>query len=184
MDNIVGGPSIIIQRYHETGKTQIRGGHMCRKVVEFNANALYLWSLMQKMPLGTFVRRKETTQFATVQSHKYGIMATEWLDWEAKATGVYIQHQFNHREKAIEGYCHETHTIYQFQGCFWHGQRCPLNPSEVNTVNNKTKEELMEETQKTSSYIQGLDTILLACGNASGQTFGKPIQTWKNVCTS
>ncbi len=162
-DNTVGGPSIIFQRYHKADKTRIRGGKLCKKVVGFDANALYLWSLMQKMPTGTFVRRQESKKFAPLRSHRYGIMATEWLDWEAKSTGVYIQHQFNYKEKTVgsrdvrvDGYCQETHTVYQFQGCFWHGHNCMLNRNEVNSVNHKTREVLMEETLKTSSYIREL----------------------------
>ena len=59
-DNIVGGPAIIFHRYHEKGITKIRGGsELCRKIVGYDANALYLWALMQDMPTGWYVRRRE-----------------------------------------------------------------------------------------------------------------------------
>jgi hypothetical protein len=41
--NIVGGPSIIFHRYHEVNKTCIRGGKVCKNVLGYDANALYLW---------------------------------------------------------------------------------------------------------------------------------------------
>ena len=42
-DNIVGGPAIIFHRYHEKNVTRIRGGsELCRKIVGYDANALYL----------------------------------------------------------------------------------------------------------------------------------------------
>ena len=48
--NMVGGPSIIIHRYHEVGKTKIREKEMedrgkqaktCQKIVGYDGNALY-----------------------------------------------------------------------------------------------------------------------------------------------
>ncbi|KAJ8319270.1 hypothetical protein KUTeg_004361 [Tegillarca granosa] len=57
-DNIVGGPSIIFSRHQEAGKTKIRGGKPCQKIIGFDANALYLWAIDQEMPVGPFIRRK------------------------------------------------------------------------------------------------------------------------------
>ena len=67
--NVVGGPSIVFNRYHEADKTRIRGGDkMCKKIVGFDANALYLWALMEDMPTGHFTRRKAASQFKPVRS--------------------------------------------------------------------------------------------------------------------
>ena len=55
-DNIVGGPAILFHRYHEKGVTKIRGGReTCRKIEGYDANALYLWALMQDMPMRRMV---------------------------------------------------------------------------------------------------------------------------------
>ena len=52
-DSIVGGPSIIFNRYHEANKTYIRNGKkLCKKIIGYDANALYLWAISQKMPTG------------------------------------------------------------------------------------------------------------------------------------
>ena len=52
-DSIVGGPSIIFNRYHESGKTFIRNGEkICKKIIGYDANALYLWAIAQQMPTG------------------------------------------------------------------------------------------------------------------------------------
>ena len=52
-DSIVGGPSIIFNRYHEAGKTYIRNGNkQCKKIIGYDANALYLWAIAQEMPTG------------------------------------------------------------------------------------------------------------------------------------
>jgi hypothetical protein len=64
-DNNVCGPSIIFNRYHEKDKTNIRNVEMrkkgqepkpCKKIVGYDANALYLWAMMQPMPTGQYER--------------------------------------------------------------------------------------------------------------------------------
>ncbi len=52
-DSIVGGPAIIFNRYHEANKTRIRNGDkLCKKIIGYDANALYLWAIAQEMPSG------------------------------------------------------------------------------------------------------------------------------------
>ena len=54
-NSIVGGPSIVFNRYHEKNKTKLRDrkhGKVCKKVIGFDANALYLWALGLLMPTG------------------------------------------------------------------------------------------------------------------------------------
>ena len=68
-DNIVGGPAIIFHRYHEKDVTKIRGGsELCRKIVGYDANALYLWAIMQDMPTGWNTRRREENKFRPQQA--------------------------------------------------------------------------------------------------------------------
>jgi len=50
--NIAGGPSIIFNRYAKGNETKIRGGKTCKKVIGYDANALYLWCLGHDMPCG------------------------------------------------------------------------------------------------------------------------------------
>ena len=60
--NNVGGPSIIFHCYHEGGQTKLREdiygeeAKTCQSVVGYDANALYLWCIMQDMPTGYYVR--------------------------------------------------------------------------------------------------------------------------------
>ena len=53
-NNIRGGPSIIFNRYQEVDKTLIRGNKICKNVIGFDANALYLWAIIQDMPVGNY----------------------------------------------------------------------------------------------------------------------------------
>ena len=56
--HIVGGASLVFHRYHEKGVTTLRqneyeeAARPCRSIVGYDANALYLWSLVQDMPMG------------------------------------------------------------------------------------------------------------------------------------
>eukprot|EP00158_Paraphelidium_tribonemae_P000621 Partr_v1_DN22998_c0_g1_i3_m42543 putative protein Hydra magnipapillata len=51
-DNLVGGPSIVFSHYQEKDKTRIRGGKLCKKVVGFDANSLYLYAIGGNMLCG------------------------------------------------------------------------------------------------------------------------------------
>ena len=159
-DNIVGGPAIIFHRYHEKGITKIRGGsELCRKIVGYDANALYLWALMQDMPTGWYVRRREENGFRPQQAQPYGQMAIQWLTRESDRTGCTIRHQGNGREKRVgkllvDGWCAETRTAYQFHGCYFHG--CPkcYDHEETNTLNGKTMVTLLANTKKHTAYLR------------------------------
>ena len=159
-DNIVGGPAIIFHRYHEKGITKIRGGsELCRKIVGYDANALYLWALMQDMPTGWYVRRREENGFRPQQAQPYGQMAVQWLTWEAAKNGCTIRHQVNGREKRIgklpvDGWCAESRTAYQFHGCYFHGCTNCYEPQETNTLNGKTMATLLEDTKKNTAYLR------------------------------
>ena len=160
-DNIVGGPAIIFHRYHEKGITKIRGGgELCRSIVGYDANALYLWAIMQDMPTGWYTRRREENKFRPQQAQPYGQMAIQWLTRESERTGCTIRHQGNGREKRIgklpvDGWCAETRTAYQFHGCFWHGcPKCHTDPEETNPKNNKTMATLLANTKKHTTYLR------------------------------
>jgi hypothetical protein len=49
LNNLVGCPSIVFHNYNEEKKTLIRNQKGCKKVVGFDANALYLWAIGQDM---------------------------------------------------------------------------------------------------------------------------------------
>ena len=51
-DNLVGGPSITFNHYQEKDKTQIRDGKYCKRVMGFDAIALYLWAIGKPMLCG------------------------------------------------------------------------------------------------------------------------------------
>lgn len=67
-ENIGGGPSIVFNRLQEVGLSVSRGGKPVKRVVEFDANALYFWCIGQTMPCGELEYVK-TDQYL---SNKFG----------------------------------------------------------------------------------------------------------------
>ena len=159
-DNIVGGPAIIFHRYHEKNVTQIRGGgEMCRSIVGYDANALYLWAIMQDLPTGWYTRRRAENGFRPQQAQPYGQMAAQWLTSVSFTTGHTIRHQSNGREKRVgkllvDGWCTVTRTAYQFHGCYFHGCSNCYGPQDTNALNGKTMARLLEETKKNTAYLR------------------------------
>ena len=148
--NNTGGASIIFHRHHETGKTKIReadkgqAAKLCEKIVGYDANALYLWALIQDMPTGSYTRRMVKNEFKPKGSIR---MAIKWLEWVAHKEGIYIRHQLNSAEKRIggrklpvDGFNPERQTVYQFHGCYWHGHDCALNRGKEFNERRKTKQ--------------------------------------------
>ena len=71
-NNIVGGPSIIFNRYQEVGKTTIReGGKPTKSVLGLDANALYLWGIQQEMPSQDYERIDANTTLNKVNSGEF-----------------------------------------------------------------------------------------------------------------
>ena len=167
-DQIVGGPSIIFNRYHEKDKTTINAhkysdARPCDGVVGLDANALYLWSLMQPMPTGFYSRRKADNNFKLEKSFTNEQSANEWLSWKCQQDQTEIIHRhkngrevrIGHRCIPVDGLSREKKKIYQFQGCLFHGHQCWLTKDrDVNPVNGKSLAELHEKTAMTTSYLR------------------------------
>ena len=74
--------------------------------------------------------RKDTIALLPQHQHhkrKQSHEALQWLSYTAEKEEVHIQHDRNGGEKRVgkyylDGYCEETHTAYEYQGCYWHGK--------------------------------------------------------------
>ena len=81
-NNIVGGPSIIFNCYHEKDKNFMRPAEYtdpkpCQLMYGVDANALYVWSIMQKMPTGHFSLRKKEDGFKRQAPRRYERIAID-----------------------------------------------------------------------------------------------------------
>ena len=87
---------------------------------------------------------------------KYSNISIAWLDYVTKTKGINIKHALNGVEETIllhgkkrrvDGFSEANNTVYEFQGCFWHG--CPKSHSGdiiVNTSNQLEMKELYNRT--------------------------------------
>ena len=68
-NGLTGGPSINFYKHHETGITNItqsklgKAARSCEAIVGYDANALFLWSIMQEMPTEAYMRRSYDSNF-------------------------------------------------------------------------------------------------------------------------
>ena len=81
---------------------------------------VYRTNFLKKDTIAVF---NHDRQLKTKQSN----MAVKWLSYIMEKEDIHIQHVRNGGEKrfgrySLDGYCEETHTAYEFQGCFWHGK--------------------------------------------------------------
>ena len=151
-NNIVGGPSIIFHRYHERDVTYIKDKHLCKKIIGFDANSLYLWCLAQKMPTGFYQLMEKKTNYE--KRSRYSCESIQWLEYLMRSVeGLYIRHAANGGEVRIEnflvdGYDERTKTVYKYNGCFWHKHFCRSDYDP--TVWDKTV--AREETLRNLGY--------------------------------
>ena len=153
-NNIVGGPSLLFHRHHKAGSTYIRQGQkLCQSIIGFDANALYLYAIMQEMPAGYYIRR-QAPHFKKEYSTKAARKSLEWLQWLQHTLQHPLQHKFNSStEKRIgkypvDGFDPETQIIYQFHGCYWHGHTCMSYKNPVNAA------VAQKRTEETTAYLR------------------------------
>ena len=159
--NIVGGPSIIFHRFHEKNVTCIRGNPQkkCQKILGFDANALYLYCLDQPMPTGPFVRRRLENNFQPQKRDRYMLMF-HWMNYLNHTHGCQIQHKLNTgKEKKIgpypvDGYDETSDTVYQFQGCYFHGHSCWLTKAIKDQKWLHSKTSKYKKTQNTTRFLR------------------------------
>ena len=102
---------------------------------------IYTLSLHDALPISAHSRdlRKSPLQRDTIASEpvngwrwniRYSLAALEWLEYRGEQLGRPLQHVGNIGEHPVcdgsrtyhaDGYDPDTHTLYEFYGCFWHG---------------------------------------------------------------
>ena len=107
--------------------------------------AVYRSKFMPENTIGIIKDIAKTEAFSKI--------SIAWLKWISDTQDVYIQHALNGGERVIpkvgkvDDFCKDTNTVYEFQGCFWHGcEKCftentinPFNQIEMGELKNRTK---------------------------------------------
>ena len=102
-----------------------------------------------------------------VPKNTFSQTSIHWLRWRSEIDNVYIQHAMNGGEHFIptvgfiDGFCKKTNTVYEFQGCFWHG--CPkcYTADRINTVLQRDMVELQRTTATQNTKIRELGYTLV-----------------------
>ena len=158
--NLVGAPVIVYNRYQAVGETNIRGNpyFKCRKIEGLDANSLFISCLSQNLFTGDYIHRKESTNFKPEQSGRYTAMF-DWLEY-LNHMGANVSHKQNSGKEHrigpyfIDGIDFNTNTIYEYMGCYWHGDDCYL------TKHVKDKKLLETRRKNTEERID----FLRSCG--------------------
>ena len=103
----------------------------------------------------------------SVKQETFSKISMQWLNWRSNIDNVYIQHAMNGGEHFIprvgkvDGFCKTTSTVYEFQGCFWHG--CPkcYTSDKINPMVQKDMSELQRATALKNEKIRGLKYNLI-----------------------
>ena len=145
---IVGGPSIVFNRYQERGVTKIKGDQICRNVFGFDCNAMYLECIGEEQCTGPYCLREKRLDFKKHSRRNrhfilYSEKAMNWIESIERERGIRIRTAESnpHGEKRI-GNCYVdgyyNNTIFEFLGCYFHGHDC----------NPKNRLDEWEPTQK------------------------------------
>ena len=91
--------------------------------------ALTIASYCQEVYRTNFLEKDTIAIFSNDRQWKIkqSNVAVTWLSYISEKEDLYIKHVRNGGEKrvgpySLDGYCEETNTAYEFQGCFWHGK--------------------------------------------------------------
>ena len=171
--NVCGGLSVVFHREHQADVTHIRhrefgeNAKLCKKILGYDANSLYLGALKRAMPTGHFIRYQSEKDFKPSICHRTELLAMQWLEWVAADKQVQIQHKLNGgevrigpRQLPVDGYCANSKTVFQFHGCWYHGHHCAFNTDKrTNEIRrgpgNREAADLQVETQEKSAYLRG-----------------------------
>lgn len=164
---VCGGPSIIYKREAKAGVTPIRNNPdiIGQRIMGHDANGLYGYAIAQDMPTGCFVVMREETGFKAESSTKYIDMYI-WMDYMASKHSITIQHKLNiNREVQIgpyrvDGYCPETMTVYEYNGCWYHYcEICQPTSDKPDTL--KRQQRARQRTDNKREYLTKLGYTLV-----------------------
>ena len=106
-----------------------------KKILGLDANSLYLHAIAQNNPTGYFCRYKKSENYRPDSCSRYGLISYQWLCYMQQKESNFIQSRYNIGERfvskynfKVDGFCEECNTVYEFDGCLWHGcDACNVN---------------------------------------------------------
>jgi len=98
---------------------------------------------------------------------RYSKASIDWLRSIEKERNIKIQSGISSKGEykipspkggyySVDGYCHKTKTVYEFQGDYFHGNPSKYHPDDMNKTVGKTFGELYRKTIERENYIRSL----------------------------
>ena len=149
---VVGGPSLVFTRYHEAGKTRIRSHQyavpkLCQNILGYDANALYLSTMLRHMPCGkeTVVRYAEDDMLAPIEL-KQRLKDKSW---------------FGYAEVDIE-IPHHLHAKFEEMCPFFHKKSVPTKavPKHMKQYLKATGRKQVEKNKKLMGTLSAQRILL------------------------
>ena len=118
----------------------------------------------------------------SVKTEAFSKISINWLKWISDTQNIYIQHALNGGEfniskiGKVDGFCKDTNTVYEFQGCFWHECDKCHTENTINPFNQVEMGELRKRTQIKNQKIkdQGYNLVeVYECELAKNLEFKK-----------
>ena len=102
----------------------------------------------------------------TTNKETFSKKSIMWLNYLSSKYNIKIQHALNDGEYKIDdmkvdGYCEETNTVYEFQGCFWHGCTKCYTSDKINPKNKLDMATLQKQTVEKNRKISNLGYNLI-----------------------
>ncbi len=158
---IIGGASLIFHRHQERDVTYLRGnsGPKTKSVVTWDANSLYLGAMGFDQPVGCYLHRRAENDFKPQRRQRY-VISFMWLDFLAYKKKIFIAHALNQGREVttnsglkVDGFHHVTQTVFQFDGCYFHGCACvKIDPQDKKKM--KQFQLRKESTQRRNALLQ------------------------------
>ena len=171
---VVGGPSLVFTRYHEAGKTRIRShqypdSKLCENIQGYDANALYLSTMLNYMPCG-----KEKVVHYTAYSREHQTNNPDQANYLDGVDGWQLAQEaadFTHRlkEKSWFGYAEvdieipeHLHQKFEEMCPFFHKKAVPANvvPEHMKEYLKATGRKVVESNKKLLGTLSA-EKILL-----------------------
>lgn len=91
-------------------------------------------------------------------------IALKWLIWEEKVRNITIQYAGNGKEAVlnackVDGYCEEINTVFEFQGCYFHGCPSCFKHQRDQPLHDNPNETLNQRYDATVAKIERLTSF-------------------------
>ncbi|ELT89959.1 hypothetical protein CAPTEDRAFT_198375 [Capitella teleta] len=147
---------------------------MTQTISGYDANALYLWALMQEMPTGYYAVRRASNNFRRETRMYYSKVCAEWLDYLSVLNKITIDHYLNTgyekrigpRRLPVDGWCAEISTVFDSKGCRWHRHEASgcCSSSTKSRGNDKVDPKKFQAPEVLLKATVDKETYLRECG--------------------